>query len=149
MKQYVILTMLIIFISGCQNSNKDQGKALFTSANLCAPVTTDRDWYNKDTKAPLFEGLGDLHFAISTKDTLAQRYFDQGLVLAYGFNHAEAARSFYYAIKIDDSCAMAYWGYAYVLGPNYNAGMESDNYELAYNSIQKAIMLSKNNTTEI
>jgi tetratricopeptide (TPR) repeat protein len=101
-----------------------------------------------DAKAPLFEDLGDLHFTISTKDTLAQKYFDQGLVLAYGFNHAEAARSFYYAIKIDDNCAMAYWGYAYVLGPNYNAGMESDNYERAYKSIQKAIMLSKNNTTE-
>jgi hypothetical protein len=64
---------------------------------MCAPVTSDRAWYNSDNKAPLFEGLGDLHFPVSTKDTLAQKYINQGIILAYGFNHAEAARSFYYA----------------------------------------------------
>jgi hypothetical protein len=112
MKHYVILTMLVIFLVGCQNVNKTQAKGIITSANMCVPVTTDRDWYYRDDKAPLFEGLGDLYFTISAKDTLAQKYFNQGLALAYGFNHAEAARSFYYAIKIDDNCAMAYWGYA-------------------------------------
>ncbi|MDX1471083.1 MAG: hypothetical protein R3213_06270, partial [Flavobacteriaceae bacterium] len=56
----------------------------------------------------------------------------------------EAARSFYYATKLDPECAMCYWGYAYVLGPNYNAGMEDDHYERAYNAIQKAIELSEN-----
>ncbi|RRB05008.1 hypothetical protein EHT25_13405 [Larkinella rosea] len=63
-------------------------------------------------------------------------------MLSYGFNHAEAARSFYEAIKLDSTCAMAHWGFAYVLGPNYNAGMEKDNYERAYTAIQKAIRLS-------
>src|SRR5207342_2388836 len=72
----------------------------------------------------------------------AQKYFDQGLILAYGFNHAEAGRSFYEATRRDSTCAMCYWGYAYVLGPNYNAGMEADNYQRAYAAIQKAIQLS-------
>jgi len=147
MKQYIILTMLLFFLFGCQNSNKKQEKGLVASTVMCAPVTTDRGWYNGSNKAPLFEGLGDLHFPISTKDTLVQKYFDQGLVLAYGFNHAEAARSFYYATKIDPSCAMAFWGYAYVLGPNYNAGMENDNYERAYKAILEAIKRSRNNNT--
>lgn len=148
MKLYVILTILLILLFGCQNSNKKQDNGSTASMIMCAPATTDRDWYNSEKTAPLFEGLGNLHFPISTQDTLAQKYFDQGLVLAYGFNHAEAARSFYYATKIDTSCAMAFWGYAYVLGPNYNAGMESDNYLRAFKSIQKALMHSKNNATE-
>lgn len=140
--------MLLLFLIGCQNSNKKQEKNSTASTVMCAPITTDREWYNGNNKAPLFEGLGDLRFPISTADTLAQKYFNQGLILAYGFNHAEAARSFYYATKIDTGCAMAFWGYAYVLGPNYNAGMESDNYERAYQAIRKAILLSKKNTTK-
>ena len=148
MKNYVVLAMLSVVLFGCKTSNEKQESGLPTSITMCAPVTTDRAWYDGDNKAPLFEGLGDLHFPISTSEKLAQMYFNQGLVLAYGFNHAEAARSFYYATKIDTSSAMAFWGYAYVLGPNYNAGMESDNYQRAYDAIQNAIVLSKNNTTE-
>lgn len=148
MKKCIILTTLLVFAVGCKNPSKKQEKELITAAVMCAPVTTDREWYNSGKAAPLFDGLGDWRFPISTKDTLVQRYFDQGLVMAYGFNHAEAARSFYHATKLDTTCAMAHWGYAYVLGPNYNAGMESDNYERAYDAIQKAIELSKKNTTE-
>jgi len=87
-----------------------------------------------------------LNFPISTKNDLVQKYFNQGLILAYGFNHAEAARSFYYATKLDSICAMAHWGYAYVLGPNYNSGMEPDNYQRAFDAIQQAIKFSKNST---
>lgn len=110
----------------------------------CAPVTSDSEWYKSDNIAPLFDGVDVVSFTISTNNELVQRYFNQGLSLAYGFNHAEAARSFYYAIKLDSSCAMAYWGYAYVLGPNYNAGMESDNYIRAFNAIEKARSLAEN-----
>ena len=113
---------------------------------MCAPITTDKEWYQSDNIAPLFEGLGTLNFPISTDQELVQKYFNQGLVLAYGFNHAEAARSFYYATRLDPDCAMAHWGYAYVLGPNYNGGMEEDNYERAYVAIQKAIEHSESCT---
>ena len=141
------LVLILILLFGCQESKKHELE-LITSKLSCAPITTDREWYTSDNKAPLFESLGDLHFPISTQYGLVQKYFNQGMVLAYGFNHAEAARSFYYASKLDPNCAMAYWGFAYVHGPNYNAGMENDNYERAYTAIQKALRLSERNITE-
>ncbi len=92
--------------------------------------------------APLIEHLGDYNHPITTSSPLAQRYFDQGLVLAYGFNHAEAVRSFQAAIAADPDCAMCHWGLAYALGPNINAAMESNNASTAYEAIQQARVLS-------
>jgi len=76
--------------------------------------------------APLFEGLGDFSHPITVSSPLAQRYFDQGMILSFGFNHAEAERSFRYAAELDESCAMCWWGVAYVLGPNINAPMSPE-----------------------
>ncbi|WP_456441648.1 hypothetical protein [Psychroserpens sp.] len=148
MKNHRILLFLslIIFALACKNKESKQNEVAKRQPIGCAPITTDAAWYSSDNKAPIIEGLDVHNFLITTKTKLAQKYFNQGLVLAYGFNHAEAARSFYYATKLDPNCAMAYWGFAYVLGPNYNAGMESDNYERAFNAIQKAKKLSKNTT---
>jgi tetratricopeptide (TPR) repeat protein len=70
--------------------------------------------------APLFEGMGSFHMPITTSDADAQRYFDQGMVLAFGFNHAESIRSFRAAQKLDPSCAMCFWGEALATGPNIN-----------------------------
>ncbi|KAL6866775.1 hypothetical protein J3F83DRAFT_761735 [Trichoderma novae-zelandiae] len=64
--------------------------------------------------------LGDLHRPVSTSNPIAQTWFDRGLVWCYGFNHEEAAKCFERAIAHDAACAMAYWGLAYALGPNYN-----------------------------
>ena len=77
------------------------------------------------TPPPLWDNLGTLHFAISTANPLAQRYFDQGLKLAYAFNHAEAARAFRQAQILDPHCALCHWGEALVLGPNINAPMDA------------------------
>ncbi|MGB5634438.1 MAG: hypothetical protein WBM86_16880 [Waterburya sp.] len=96
------------------------------------------------TTAPLFTGMGDHHHSITTKSAQAQRYFDQGLTLAYGFNHAEAARSFRQAIKLDRDCAICNWGLAYVLGPNINAKMEDDALPESYAAMQQAVKLAKN-----
>ena len=89
--------------------------------------------------APLFDNLGSHHFPISTDVPLAQRYFNQGLILSYGFNHVEAARSFRESQKLDPQCAMAYWGEALVMGLNINAGMEDANVGLAWDTLQKAV----------
>ena len=70
--------------------------------------------------APLFEGMGHHNHVISTDDPAVQRYFDQGLVLAFGFNHAESIRSFRAAQTLDGSCVMCYWGEALATGPNIN-----------------------------
>ncbi len=70
--------------------------------------------------APLFKGMGEYSRAIATSDKVAQRYFNQGMVLGFGFNHAEAIRSFRAAQKLDPDCAMCFWGEALVTGPNIN-----------------------------
>ncbi|QJW92197.1 hypothetical protein HNV11_02990 [Spirosoma taeanense] len=113
------------------------------SAVICGVQPTDKAWYSDQQAAPFFDSLGTVHYPITTNNQTLQRYFDQGLTLAYGFNHAEAARSFYQAIRLDSTSAMAHWGFSYVLGPNYNAGMEPDNYQRAYQAIQKAIRYSQ------
>lgn len=95
-------------------------------------------------QAPLFDDLGTLHFPITTDSDLAQQYFDQGLILAYGFNHEEAFRSFKEVARLDTNSAMAYWGMAYVLGPNINLPMDSGLVHSAYEAIQKAISLLDN-----
>jgi tetratricopeptide (TPR) repeat protein len=145
MKRNTILIFLItIVICGAFAISNTPKKTYQYTTVTCAvaPAIAGQDWYKTNVEAPLFEGLDVLEFPVSTKSPLAQKYINQGLVLAYAFNHAEAARSFYYASQLDPDCAMAYWGYAYVLGPNYNSGMESDHYELAYNAIQTAKKLS-------
>ena len=76
------------------------------------------------TEVPLWGNLGNLSYPIGTSNPLAQRYFDQGLMLAYGFNHAEARRSFRAAQQLDPNCAMCFWGEALVLGPNINQPMD-------------------------
>src|SRR5207248_8296349 len=73
---------------------------------------------------PLISGLGTRSFKITTRSPTAQRYFDQGLRLAWNFNHAEAQRAFQTAQRHDPQCAMCYLGEAYVLGPNINVPMD-------------------------
>ena len=89
--------------------------------------------------APRLDNLGDFHRPITTADPMAQRYFDQGLILAYAFNHAEAERAFREAARRDPKCAMCYWGIALVLGPNINAAMEADAVSPAYEAMQHAL----------
>ncbi|MEO7503236.1 MAG: tetratricopeptide repeat protein [Gemmatimonadaceae bacterium] len=95
---------------------------------------------------PLYKDLGTHRKAIGTQVPLAQQYFDQGLRLVYGFNHAEAIRSFTRAAELDPSCAMCYWGIAYAYGPHVNAGMDSASGVAAYQAAQKALSLSRNAT---
>jgi tetratricopeptide (TPR) repeat protein len=71
--------------------------------------------------ATLVQGLGHIHHPVSTTNALAQRFFDQGLAYVYAFNHQEAVRSFSRAALLDPKLAMAHWGLALALGPNYNA----------------------------
>jgi tetratricopeptide (TPR) repeat protein len=98
-------------------------------------------------QVPLYEGLSDYLYPISSENALAQRYFNQGLLLSYGFNHAEAARSFQAAAQLDPNCAMCYWGIALVLGPNINAGMDKDTVPQAWEALQHAIQLSQQKST--
>ena len=95
--------------------------------------------------APLFEGMGEFTRTITASDPDAQLYFDQGMVLAFGFNHAEANRSFRAAQTLDPSCAMCFWGEALATGPNINvtangkAVMSEADQVSAYKALQMAI----------
>src|SRR3954468_11735668 len=90
------------------------------------------------TAVPLYDNLGTYHKDIGSKVPAAQQYFDQGLRLVYGFNHAEAIRSFTRAAELAPSCAMCYWGIAYAYGPHVNAGMDSASGVKAWQAVQKA-----------
>src|SRR5438046_5811627 len=84
--------------------------------------------------APLFDNIGQLHFPIETQSPLAQRYFEQGMILFYAFEYGEAIRSFRAATKIDPNCAMCSWGLALALGSKNGAvmnGRERDESGLA------------------
>lgn len=96
----------------------------------------------RDT-VPLYNDLGSYHRVISTRVPSAQRYFDQGLRLVFGFNHAEAIRAFTEAARLDPNCAMCYWGIAYAYGPHVNAGMDSASGVAAYAAAQKTQSLSR------
>jgi tetratricopeptide (TPR) repeat protein len=99
---------------------------------------------NETKPVVLFEGMGSLHHTVSTQNVEAQKFFDQGLTMIYAFNHDEAIRSFQRAAELDPSLAMAYWGIAYALGPNYNLDADSSQRRMAYDALQKAIELSSN-----
>ena len=68
--------------------------------------------------APLLAGLDGYRFALESRDPRVRRYFDQGMLLAFGFNPEEAARSFEAALAIDPACASCWWALAWALGPN-------------------------------
>ncbi|UPK07123.1 tetratricopeptide repeat protein [Bradyrhizobium sp. 170] len=95
-----------------------------------------------ETEPPLFAGLGSITYEITTANERAQAYFDQGLRLAYAFNHGEAQRAFRMAQKLDPDCAMCFWGEALVLGPNINLPMPEDAVAPAYAAAQKAKALA-------
>jgi tetratricopeptide (TPR) repeat protein len=95
-----------------------------------------------DTEPPLWPGLGSIGYKITTANERAQAYFDQGLRLAYAFNHGEAQRAFRMAQKLDPECAMCFWGEALVLGPNINLPMQEDAVAPAFTAAQKAKALA-------
>jgi tetratricopeptide (TPR) repeat protein len=95
-----------------------------------------------DTEPPMWAGLGSITYKITTANERAQAYFDQGLRLAYAFNHGEAQRAFRMAQKLDPDCAMCFWGEALVLGPNINLPMQEDAIAPAFAAAQKAKALA-------
>ena len=132
-----------------------------TLAALTACTTTDtapppplsdaeRDALVAEAGAPLFDGMGDHHHPITTESTGAQRYFNQGLTIAYSFNHAESIRSFRAAQVLDEECAMCFWGEALATGPNINvtsngkAIMADEERVAAFAALQKALALKGN-----
>jgi hypothetical protein len=105
---------------------------------LAACAEQAGDAVASEAAVPLYADLGTHHYAIATSEPRAQQYFDQGLRLAYGFNHGEAIRAFDEAARLDPTCAMCAWGAAYAYGPNINAPMDSASGALAYAAARRA-----------
>ena len=95
-------------------------------------------------QVPLFDDLGTHHHAVSTKNEQAQKYFDQGLRLTFGFNHDEAERAFREAARLDPNLAMAWWGVANALGPNINLPLDDERNKRALDAVAKAKALIAN-----
>jgi tetratricopeptide (TPR) repeat protein len=93
--------------------------------------------------AQLLPGMGKHVHPIQTSNPEAQKYFNQGLALIYGFNHEAAVQSFEKAAQLDPKAAMPWWGMAYALGTNYNMVMDAEQGKRAYAAIQKARELAK------
>ncbi|RYY61335.1 MAG: hypothetical protein EOO05_06750 [Chitinophagaceae bacterium] len=146
MRKYSSLLALTASIYCCMvmscggTDNKPETKTAVSDRPAgCGPVeVSDKAWFTSGKKALLFDGFDVMPYPITTKSDEARQYFNQGLLLSFAFNHAEAARSFFQVTRLDPACAMGWWGLAYVLGPNYNAGMEKDNFERAYEAASKA-----------
>jgi hypothetical protein len=125
--------------------------AVTASVGLAQTQTPSHQHYKEDEKAnlpsptgqlaPRLQNLGPHTFSVTTLSRDAQLFMNQGLNLAYGFNHAESGRSFREAARLDPGLAMAYWGQALVLGPNINAVMDAANEAPAYELVQKAVSL--------
>jgi len=137
MKRNLAALLLLALLAACTAQKQDRKADIPADApDVLAPY--------REHKALLFEGMGSHGREIKTRSDEAQKYFNQGLALCYGFNHDEAIRSYAEAAKLDPDCAMAYWGMAYAMGPNFNLPMDEDHAKLAYASIQQAIKRKEN-----
>ncbi len=103
---------------------------LLAAAHSAAPAPNEA--------VPLFNDLGSYHRTISTKNSTAQKYFDQGLRLVYGFNHDEAERAFREAARLDPTCSICWWGVGLTLGPNINLPIDPDRNAKAVEAIASA-----------
>jgi tetratricopeptide (TPR) repeat protein len=139
--QNIVILAAISFVIACS-----QPKETLPEFDLDA----DRPAMIAAAGAPLFNNMGTHQHPITTNHPGAQLYFDQGLVLAFGFNHAESIRSFKAAQKLDPECAMCFWGEALATGPNINvtsngkALMSANDRISAFAALQKALALKSN-----
>jgi tetratricopeptide (TPR) repeat protein len=122
---------------------------LFLSLVTCLLITitayAQHEHHSSSEPAKLIPGLSNLHHPVSTQNAEAQKFFDQGLALIYGFNHEEARRSFERAAQLDPMLAMAYWGVALAVGPNYNeAEIDPSRLLAADRALEKAKELTAN-----
>jgi len=122
-----------------KTSRKEMLPLLATILLVAVPSTGGAERGLEKLPGPLFDDLGDLQHPVTTSSRQAQRYFDQGLRLLFGFNHKEAIRSFRSAAHLDPQCAMAHWGVAYASGPHVNRPMDADDTARAWIALQLAL----------
>ena len=113
-------------------------RQLMVAKTETAPFTPPPPQAALDARPRLYGNLGSLRFPVTTTSPRAQAFVEQGMKLAFGFNHAEAQRAFREAQRLDPACAMCFWGEALVLGPNINAPMAPEAQAPALAALGKA-----------
>ncbi len=145
--QLVLQVSAVLILAGCAEQKSET-----TPGDQAATESTEVLALAERAGAPLFDGMGDYEMPITTEEQDAQRYFNQGMVLAFAFNHAESIRSFRAAQTLDPTCAMCFWGEALATGPNINVTskgkviMSAGEREAAFAALQKALALKDNAT---
>jgi tetratricopeptide (TPR) repeat protein len=124
------------------NFHFSKGIALLLFGVSLGPAQHNHQDVRNNKPAELLEGLGKHTHPIRTSSPEAQKFFDQGLALVFGFNHDEAARLFARAAELDPKSPMPHWGIALALGPNYNMPPMPEREEQAWKAIEKAVALS-------
>ncbi|WP_257550423.1 hypothetical protein [Sphingopyxis sp. DBS4] len=123
---------LATLFCGAEKAGSTLARELLIASAFAAPAS-------EAGPIPLFADLAASPFPVSTRDPQARRYFSQGLLLTYGFNHAGAVRSFREAQRLDPECAMCWWGEAVALGPNINAPMDDRDHAAALDAMDRAM----------
>jgi len=137
MKRTALVTWTIVALSAglAAGALRERSEAQATVSIAPAPIG-----------ATLLKGLGDYEFKITTSVPEVQRWFNQGLLLTYGFNHDAAERSYLKGAELDPQCAMCWWGAALVLGPHVNSTMDPAANPKAWARLQRAVALASHTT---
>jgi tetratricopeptide (TPR) repeat protein len=129
----VAMSAAVVLFTGCAAQGPDTAQSAAHAAHA----------QSGDGAHPvLYDTLGTYSYKITTNSAEAQRWFDQGLRLVYGFNHHEAQRAFREAARLDPSCAMCFWGIAITEGSNYNDPTNLEREKKAATAAQEAVRLS-------
>ena len=119
-------------------------RTLILAKTETAPFQPTASQPKLDEAPKLYGDLGRLDFRIKARDPKVQAWFNQGMLLAFGFNHAEARRAFVEAQKLDPECAMCFWAEALILGPNINVPMMPEANAPALAALKRAVELAPN-----
>jgi tetratricopeptide (TPR) repeat protein len=122
-----LLTLLLLLTCGLASAQHHHGPAA-----------------RAERQATIIPDLGAFHLPVSNSNAEAQKFFDQGMILLYGFNHDEAARSFRRAAELAPAMPMAHWGLAMTLGPNYNeTSIPPARLKAAHEAVQRGLSLAR------
>lgn len=134
-----LITLLLLLLAVAYSTGYWPGFA--SNSTAVAATRSDSKSYLPEIApvgATRLDGLGNYSLPVTSANAEVQRWFDQAMILTYGFNHQAAERSFLKALELDPECAMCWWGAALVLGPHVNAGMDPANNAAAWQRLQAA-----------
>ena len=173
MKNIISITLMIFVLSACASTQEKLsafGSSLASgTAKLMPRKNNQQDtsasqsggagtthgmamMMNNDQEKPIDyipEALGNYTWEITTSESMAQNYFNQGMQLRWAYNVSEAARSMAEARRIDPNCAICYWGEAFALGSFLNAHMTTEKGVQGRKAILMAAELAEGNTSQM